>query len=330
MRTTACKPTINPLPIAKNNASQYSFSSATSLGNSWPIEADALHDSSISVDRPVWSLSPLSAALPESPPPICSDCSSPPRSSATIFYSLAPTVLSTSRSQSARSNFSKPPVSSNIEIEEWVQSGKNLNGFQRHTDDGIATQNCHSKYCLRQSAVADHEVHSRTLSSFLNEDQEKLPYDSNPKYDHNINSSDAGSVDCGNHKLTTRPKPYSDFLDEMKAQELEAQMGAWKKAKHRELMTKLSRNEAVIHDWEYKQTQKALKDMRKVENKLERKRAEALERAHKRINKARNEANKAAGKLRESAMKKVTKIARESETQGTKNPIWRKLLKLCP
>ncbi|KAJ6722688.1 hypothetical protein OIU74_007308 [Salix koriyanagi] len=328
MRTTACKPTINPLPIAKNNASQYSFSSATLLGNSWPIEADALHGSS--VDRPVWSLSPLSAALPESPPPICSDCSSPPRSSATIFYSLAPTVLSTSRSQSARSNFSKPPVSSNIEIEEWVQSGKNLNGFQRHTDDGIATQNCHSKYCLRQSAVADHEVHSRTLSSFLNEDQEKLPYDSNPKYDHNINSSDAGSVDCGNHKLTTRPKPYSDFLDEMKAQELEAQMGAWKKAKHRELMTKLSRNEAVIHDWEYKQTQKALKDMRKVENKLERKRAEALERAHKRINKARNEANKAAGKLRESAMKKVTKIARESETQGTKNPIWRKLLKLCP
>ena len=86
--------------------------------------------------------------------------------------------------------------------------------------------------------MADHEVHSRTLSSFLNEDHEKLPYDSNPKYDHNINSSDAGSVDCGNHKLMTRPKPYSDFLDEMKAQELEAQMGAWKKAKHRELMTK--------------------------------------------------------------------------------------------
>ncbi|KAF9668772.1 hypothetical protein SADUNF_Sadunf14G0038200 [Salix dunnii] len=343
MRTTACKkisqyntttdrgkPTINPLPIAKNIASQHSFSSATSLGSSWPIGAAALHDSAISVDRPVWSPSPLSTTLPESPPPICSDCSSPTRSSATIFYSLAPTVLSTSRFQSARSNCSKPPVSSNIEIEEWVQSGKNLNGFQRHTDDGIATQNCHSKYCLRQSAVADPEVHSRTLSSFLNEDNEKQHNDSNPKYNHNINSSDAGSVDRGNHKLMTRPKPYSDFLDEMKAQELEAQMGEWKKAKHRELMTKLRRNEAVIHDREYKQTQKALKDMRKVENKLEWKRAEALERAHKRINKARNEANKAADKVRESAMKKVAKVARESETQGTKNPIWRKLFKLCP
>ena len=119
-----------------------------------------------------------------------------------------------------------------------VQILRSSSHFYVSLDDGTATQNCHSKYCSRQSAVADHEVHSRTLSSFLNEDHEKLPYDSNPKYDHNINSSDAGSVDCGNHKLMTRPKPYSDFLDEMKAQELEAQMGAWKKAKHRELMTK--------------------------------------------------------------------------------------------
>ncbi|KAJ6972037.1 hypothetical protein NC653_032568 [Populus alba x Populus x berolinensis] len=224
----------------------------SALGNPWPIGAAALHDSTISVDRPVWSLGPLSAALPESPPPICSDCSSPPRSSATIFYSLAPTVLSTSRFQSARSNFSKAPVSSNIEIEEWVQSGKNLNGFHRHTgpsfcmratfcvsmqilcssfhfyvslDDGIATQNCHSKYRSRQSAVADAEVYSRTLSSFLDDDNEKKHDDSDPKCNYNINSSDADSVDCGNHKLMTRPKPYSDFLDEIKAQELEAQMG---------------------------------------------------------------------------------------------------------
>lgn len=97
--THRAKPTINPLSIAKNKASRYSFSSATALGNPWPIGAAAFHDSTISVDRPVWSLSPLSPALPESPPPICSDCSSPPRSSATIFYSLAPTVLSTSRFQ---------------------------------------------------------------------------------------------------------------------------------------------------------------------------------------------------------------------------------------
>jgi hypothetical protein len=82
MRTTACKnisqynttthrakPTINPLSIAKNKASRYSFYSATALGNPWPIGAAALHDSTISVDRPVWSLSPLSAALPESPHP---------------------------------------------------------------------------------------------------------------------------------------------------------------------------------------------------------------------------------------------------------------------
>ncbi|KAG6749330.1 hypothetical protein POTOM_046374 [Populus tomentosa] len=158
-------------------------------------------------------------------------------------------------------------------------------------DDGIATQNCHSKYRSRQSAVADAEVYSRTLSSFLDDDNEKKHDDSDPKCNYNINSSDTDSVDCGNHKLMTRPKPYSDFLDEIKAQELEAQMGAWKKAKHRELMNKLRRNEAVIRDWEYKQTQKALKDMRKVENKLERKRAEALERAQKRINKARKEAN---------------------------------------
>ncbi|XP_011033335.1 PREDICTED: uncharacterized protein LOC105131845 isoform X2 [Populus euphratica] len=309
MRTTACKnisqynttahrakPTINPLSIATNRASRYSFSSETALGNPWPIGAAALHDSTISVDRPVWSLSPLSAALPESPPPICSDCSSPPRSSATIFYSLAPTVLSTSRFQSARSNFSKPPVSSNIEIEECVQSGKNLNGFHRHTDDGIATQNCPSKYRSRQSAVADAEVHSRTSSSFLDDDNEKKHGHSDPKCNYSINSSDADSVDCGNHKLMTRPKPYSDFLDEIKAPELEAQMGAWKKAKHRELMNKLRRNEAVIRDWEYKQTHKALKDMRKVENKLERKRAEALERAQKRINKARKEANEERNK----------------------------------
>ena len=67
-----------------------------------------------------------------------------------------------------------------------------------------------------------------------------------------------------------------------------------------------------------------------MQTKLERKRAEALERAHKRINKARNEANKTADKVRESAMKKVAKVARETETQGTKNPIWRKLFKLSP
>ncbi|CAK7347842.1 unnamed protein product [Dovyalis caffra] len=280
MRTTACKnisqhntttdrakPTINPSPNTTNNASQSSFSSAPALRNSWPIGAAALHDNSISADRPIWSLSPLSAALPESPPPICSDCSSPPRSSATIFYSLAPTVLSTSRFQSTRPNFSKPPVASNIEIEEWVQSGKNLNGFHHHIDNGIATQNCHSRHHLRPSAVAaiDPEVHIRTLSSFLNEDNEKRHHDSDPECNHKIYSSDADSVDCGNHKLMTRPKPYRDFLDEIKAQELEAQMGAWKKAKHRELMSNLTRKEAVIRDWEYKQTQKALKDIRKME-----------------------------------------------------------------
>lgn len=168
--------------------------------------------------------------------------------------------------------------------------------------------------------MADAEVHSRTLSSFLDDDNEKKHDDSDPKCNYNINSSDADSVDCGNHKLMTRPKPYSDFLDEIKAQELEAQMGAWKKAKHRELMNKLRRNEAVIRDWEYKQTQKALKDTRKVENKLERKRTEALERAQKRINKARKEANKAAGKVIESAMKKGSKIAKESEIPRHQKP----------
>lgn len=110
--------------------------------------------------------------------------------------------------------------------------------FYVSLDDGIATQNCHSKYRSRQSAVADAEVHSRTLSSFLDDDNEKKHDDSDPKCNYNINSSDADSVDCGNHKLMTRPKPYIDFLDEIKAQELEAQMGAWKKAKHRELMNK--------------------------------------------------------------------------------------------
>lgn len=67
-----------------------------------------------------------------------------------------------------------------------------------------------------------------------------------------------------------------------------------------------------------------------AQNKLERKRAEALERAQKRINKARKGANKAAGKVIESAMKKGTKIAKESEIQGTKNPICRRLMNLCP
>lgn len=50
--------------------------------------------------------------------------------------------------------------------------------------------------------------------------------------------SEAGSVDAQQHELMTRPKPYHAFLDEVKKQELEAEIDSWRKAKQVELMDK--------------------------------------------------------------------------------------------
>lgn len=51
-------------------------------------------------------------------------------------------------------------------------------------------------------------------------------------------ASEAGSIDAQQHELMTRPKPYHAFLDEVKKQELEAEIDSWRKAKQMELMDK--------------------------------------------------------------------------------------------
>ncbi|KAF4401855.1 uncharacterized protein LOC133033428 [Cannabis sativa] len=231
-----------------------------------------------------WSLNSPKEDQPESPSPICSSCTSP--------------LSSKTSSSKLNTFFSRLSTESATPRNQsyYVDSDSGKNG--RFNDP-----NPQDKYplAIEENSVAE-EISSQACSL------------------GNFGVSNGESPDYLQHNLMTRPKPYSTFLDEVKKQELEAEVEAWKKTKETELIDKLARKEAAINEWEHKKTSKIVEEMKKFESKLEKKRAKALQKFQKKMNIAKAEANKMTTKARKETIEKISDISKISDTAlATKN-----------
>ncbi|KAJ4827651.1 hypothetical protein Tsubulata_008273 [Turnera subulata] len=322
----------NPVAATQENA-------AAAFTISKPISNDPSPRISLSGGgRRHWSLSSLSATSPDSPSPICSMGSCPlsyaalsPKSDA-FSSDRPPSGYSSTRFQSVKSNFSKLSTPS---IDEWVQKTRNWSGFyqnglQNNRGNEILERNCSSKHRLSVStayhstmASNDPEYHIPELAS-ANEDTMIHGENLNPQPECTHQNDSDISHNSGRSSLQTRPVPYSVFLEDVKAKELKARADAWKQAEERELMNKLRMKEAAIREWEFKLTAKAMKDLKKLESKLER----AARRTQDRITSAREKAKKKVMKERASTNEKISSIRTKSAIQGPESTTWLKRIQL--
>ncbi|KAM7260936.1 hypothetical protein ACFE04_026411 [Oxalis oulophora] len=261
---------------------------------------------------PLWTIK----SLLQMPSPICSSSSTttiptPYSSPSTeLFLALGPTESASPlliKNPDDHLDFGKQPPSTAL-IHEWIQNTTNFRALT-----GI------------------HEIPSAKEAGIVREDdiQEHMYKPSyGPTAAWNLNEG-RDDEDRGQErdKLTSRPKPYERFLEEVKTQQIEAEILAWRRTKHEQLMNKLTRKEAAIGDWEFRETMKALKERKKLEGKLERNRTKVLKMTQERISKAKEVANKKRAKARVSTVKKISKITKLSENQQTtRKSVW--LLKL--
>ncbi|CAN6562522.1 unnamed protein product [Malus baccata var. baccata] len=288
--------------------------------------------------RATWSMNPLKDALPGSPPPFCSGGSSPLSSSATLctpisdsFYPDLPTTeLSTPRNKGIISGF---------EVKEGMESS--ATGFGRFCQPKLLNNSpkgyCLSKLSMHETVFSDpnrtfdlgrESPSEREESSVYNEEYKHIVPSADQSSDE---ESDGRSLNFRTEKLMDRPKPYHEFLDEVKNQELKAEIKAWKKAEHMRLMTRLRKEEAAIDDWEFKQTSKALKEIKKLESKLEKERAKAVENTWKTISIAKEEANNKKIKVRRSTIGKISSVSEtyQKASFSTKKFIWHKVTAYC-
>ncbi|XP_062174502.1 uncharacterized protein LOC133879754 [Alnus glutinosa] len=296
IESSPCKPSINSMALSRYNQSNSQLTIAP--------------PSDSSEGCPAWTMSSLMAVLPESPSPTCSGSSSSPRESTKpeILHSqVLPIEFSTARNQS--SSIDTKRHTSSTEVEKWMENAKTF---------------CHFPHPYLQinnhSNAPDNEVSSLTSSSI---ERSRLSC-ANTTY----GASEAESLDNERHKLLSRHKSYHAFLDEVKRQELDAEIDAWKKAKYLKLVHKLERKEAAINEWELKNAKKAMDEMKKYESKLERERLRALEKTNKRISMVKEEANRKKSKARRSTIEEISAVSRLSgRIQATKSFLLLKLTK---
>uniref|UniRef100_A0A2N9F8G6 Remorin C-terminal domain-containing protein n=1 Tax=Fagus sylvatica TaxID=28930 RepID=A0A2N9F8G6_FAGSY len=258
----------------------------------------------------VWGMGSLMTVLPDSPSPICSGCSTP-RNSKTLCTSQVPTGFSTARKKSSCAvHFDSKKSTSSNEVDKWMDNTKSVCHFQHNN-----LQNNQSKAC-------DHEVEEESSIP------EELSYVSCGSSIHG--ASELDSMNNEQQKMMTRLKPYHAFLDDVKRHEIEAEINAWKKAKYMKLINKLERKEAAINDWEFEKNKKAIEEMKKLEDKLARKRAQALKETEKKISRAKKVANKKTTKARRSTIEEMSAVSIFSEkVRATKSLLLLKLRKFC-
>ncbi|KAL6124463.1 hypothetical protein ACLB2K_076975 [Fragaria x ananassa] len=274
-----------------------------------------------------WSMTPLMEILPGSSPPAGSSGSSPisplssktcsPKSEKTQFFSDLPTNASTRLNQEG------------LEINAKDFGRLCLTNFQA---------NPHKGSCLSKLSMADtsSSPHHEIVAHQSNSERDERSVDEEDSHlaqgEQSTNEdSDGESPIAGRDKLMDRPKPYHAFLDEVKKQELRAEVEAWKKAEQMKLMTKLRQEEAAIEEWEFKQTSKALKDIKKLEIKLEKQRAKAVENTWKKINMTKEEANKKKIRARQCTIGRLSEVSENSQkpNSSTKTLVWNKLTVYC-
>lgn len=259
--------------------------------------------------------------LPGSPPPVGSSGSSPisPLSSKTCSLKsegfFSPTNASTPRNQDGMEN-----------AKEFGRLC--LTNLQNNPHKG----SCLSKLAMGETAFSEpqHEYH-RGQSNTEQESSVYEDFSHMASAEQSANEeSDGESPIVGRDKLMDRPKPYHEFLDEVKKQKLRAEVEAWKKAEHMKLMTKLRREEAAIEEWEFKQTSKALEQIKKLENKLEKQRAKAVENTWKTINITKEEAKKKKARARQSTIGRISAVSENQRcNSSTKTVMWHKLTAYC-
>ncbi|XP_061997369.1 uncharacterized protein LOC133715071 [Rosa rugosa] len=271
-----------------------------------------------------WSMSPLIEAFPGSPPPVGSSGSSPisslssktcsPKSEKTSFFSDMPANASTPRNQDG--------------LENAKDYGRLcLTNFQNNPHKG----SCLSKLSMASNPhheIVEHQSNSEREERSVDEEDSHLACG---EQSTNEESDGGGSPIAGRDKLMERPKPYHEFLDEVKKQELQAEVEAWKKAEQMKLMTKLRREEAAIEEWEFKQTSKALKDIKKLEIKLEKQRAKAVENTWKTISLTKEEANRRKIRARQCTIGRISAVSEnyQKSNSSTKSLVWNKLTVYC-
>ncbi|GAB4861939.1 hypothetical protein Ancab_037194 [Ancistrocladus abbreviatus] len=144
------------------------------------------------------------------------------------------------------------------------------------------------------------------------EEMMRLKETSNHQHIHSTNGDTAT-------RMTRRPKPYPEFLDEVERQQIDAHIDAWKKSQYIKLQNKLREKEAEINDWETRQKNKAEEELKIVEKKLQKTLAKVAEAAE----------NKKA-RERRSVVKKMAKVSQISEKMHTaKSMKCLKLMRLC-
>ncbi|KAK9910900.1 hypothetical protein M0R45_034836 [Rubus argutus] len=180
---------------------------------------------------PAWSMSPLMEVLPGSPPPVGSSGSSPisPLSSKTCSLKsegfFSPTNASTPRNQDGMEN-----------AKEFGRLC--LTNLQNNPHKG----SCLSKLAMGETAFS--EPQHEFLRGQSNTEQESSVYED---FSH-----------------MARAEQSANEESDVKKQKLRAEVEAWKKAEHMKLMTKLRREEAAIEEWEFKQTSKALEQIKSL------------------------------------------------------------------
>ncbi|PIA50220.1 hypothetical protein AQUCO_01300750v1 [Aquilegia coerulea] len=298
---------------------------------------------------PAWSLNSFMAIIPSSPSPKfssfspLSDISCSPNSD--FFYSqISSTVFSTPRNKSSCWSVDekeKLSVSSTEEIDDEMNNLIKLHAVYMQNRDSkeeevveedhnpIATK-CLS-YCTteyksfdaRQSFVVLPPQLPIVVVNEEEEEEEKGEEEEEEVEENNDNGVSRNSIEeseisesssiNGHRRLITRPKPYHAFLHEIKKREVAEKANAWKEAKHLKLLNKLKRKEAAINVWELNQTKKATLRMKKIECKLERKRAKAMQNMQKAINSTHRKAEEKKAKEKRTTLNKISKISRVAE-----------------
>ncbi|XP_023730896.1 remorin 4.1 [Lactuca sativa] len=132
---------------------------------------------------------------------------------------------------------------------------------------------------------------------------------------------DRGSVVTADHG---RDDQVLVSVTSFKKEEVESKITAWKNAKVAEINNRFKCEDAIIKGWESEQAQQSALRMKKVERKLEEKRARALEKMENEIAKAHH---KAEERRASAEAKRGTKIARVLEVANLMKAVGRSPVK---
>lgn len=137
-----------------------------------------------------------------------------------------------------------------IEVNEWMEHAQQQLGHLQNHPQGLSLSlSLSSVFSLSLSLIFNATASDCSFNCYLCSSSTcanefvGLPTptekeESGSVHEYCYQASEAGSIDAQQHKLMTRPKPYHAFLDEVKKQELEAEIDSWRKAKEMELMDK--------------------------------------------------------------------------------------------